>query len=502
MNKSRIVFNPMIRVTLLAIVCVCTSYFTAAAQSDKLVLTLSDAVVIAQSQSPISEAVRSNRRSSLWRYKAFRAGLLPNVSLTGDAPGYFNSINPISQDDGSIQYIGQEQSTLSSSVNVSQAVPYTGGRLELSSGLNSIFIFNNNTSEWSTLWQSTPLQLSYIQPIFQFNQLAWDLEIEPVRNELSRLRFIESMEEVALNATRSYFDAYLSKINMENARLNVQANDSTFQISIGRFNVGRIAENDLLQSELALLNAQTNFRNAELNFEKSVQDLKIQLGLPLSRAIELEAPESLGLLSIDINAALQYAQKNSSFLTDIKLRELEIERNLDQAESNTGINANLTARYGLNQTSENFGDLYSNLQDRTFFTVGFQIPLVNWGQNQATINSAREAANETKNRVQVDREQYTVNVEFNVKQFLLQQKQLIIAQKSDTIAQRRYDVTRSRYLIGKVDITNLLIAQSEKDNAKTGLIRAQRDYWLAWYELRRTTLFDFMKNEPLLYSEN
>jgi outer membrane protein TolC len=325
--------------------------------------------------------------------------------------------------------------------------------------------------------------------------------MEPIRNELSRLRFTESMEEVALNATRSYFDAYLAKINMENARFNVGVNDTIYQISKGRFNVGKIAENDLLQSELALLNAKTNFENAKLSFEKAVLDLKIQLGLPLQRNIRIDAPENLGIMQIDVDQALNFARNNSSFLTDIKLREMDAQRTVQQAEQNAGFNANLTARYGLNQTSEDFDQLYSNLQNRSFFTVGFQIPLLNWGQNDARIQAARESAKEVSNRVSVDREQYGVDVEFRVRQFLLQQNQLIIAQKSDTIAQRRYEVTRARYLIGKVDITNLLIAQNEKDNARSGLIRSQREYWLAWYELRRSTLYDFIRNEPIRYEE-
>lgn len=470
-------------------------------QAQETTLTLEDAIVIAQSNSPISQAVRSNRRSALYRYKAFRAGLLPNFSLTGDAPGYINSINPITQPDGTVRFISQEQSTLSSSLEVSQAVPFTGGRFELSSGVNRVFFYDGNSNEWSYLWQSTPLVLSYIQPIFQFNQLAWDVKMEPIRNELSRLRFTESMEEVALNATRSYFDAYLAKINMENARFNVGVNDTIYQISKGRFNVGKIAENDLLQSELALLNAKTNFENAKLSFEKAVLDLKIQLGLPLQRVIHIEAPENLGIMQIDVDQALNFARNNSSFLTDIKLREMDAQRSVQQAEQNAGLNANLTARYGLNQTSEDFDQLYSNLQNRSFLTVGFQIPLLNWGQNDARIQAAREFSKEVSNRVSVEREQYGVDVEFRVRQFLLQQNQLSIAQKSDTIAQRRYEVTRARYLIGKVDITNLLIAQNEKDNARSGLIRSQREYWLAWYELRKSTLYDFIRNEPIRYEE-
>lgn len=74
------------------------------------------------------------------------------------------------------------------------------------------------------------------------------------------------MEECAIDATNKYFGLYLSTMNAANAALNVAINDTLFRISQGRFNVGRIAENDLLQAELAYLDAKTSHENALLGF--------------------------------------------------------------------------------------------------------------------------------------------------------------------------------------------------------------------------------------------
>jgi outer membrane protein TolC len=52
-------------------------------------------------------------------------------------------------------------------------------------------------------------------------------------------------------------------------------------------------------------------------------------------------------------------------------------------------------------------------------------------------------------------------------------------------------VARNRYLIGRIDITNLLIAQNERDSARRSYIQALRNYWLGVYNLRRLTLYDF-----------
>ena len=80
--------------------------------------------------------------------------------------------------------------------------------------------------------------------------------------------------------------------------------------------------------------------------------------------------------------------------------------------------------------------------------------------------------------------------------------QLQITRKSDEVAQERYTVAQNRYLIGKIDITNLNIALTEKDDAKRSYINALRDYWDAYYNLRRLTLYDFVNNQLLYDAED
>jgi outer membrane protein TolC len=88
-----------------------------------------------------------------------------------------------------------------------------------------------------------------------------------------------------------------------------------------------------------------------------------------------------------------------------------------------------------------------------------------------------------------------------VRQFDVLRSQLEITRKSDEVAQERYEVAQDRYLIGKIDITNLNIALTEKDNAKRSYINALRSFWTAYYDLRRLTLFDFVERQ-LLYDKN
>ena len=69
--------------------------------------------------------------------------------------------------------------------------------------------------------------------------------------------------------------------------------------------------------------------------------------------------------------------------------------------------------------------------------------------------------------------------------------------KADTVAQKRYEVAYNRYVISRITIDNLYIAQNEKDQAVSQYVTALRNYWLAYYRLRQTTLYDFERGAPI-----
>ncbi|HYE73996.1 MAG TPA: TolC family protein, partial [Blastocatellia bacterium] len=88
-----------------------------------------------------------------------------------------------------------------------------------------------------------------------------------------------------------------------------------------------------------------------------------------------------------------------------------------------------------------------------------------------------------------------------VRQFELLRLQIEITRKADQVATERYNVAQNRYLIGKIDITNLNIALTEKDAAKRGYLNALQSFWASYYQLRRLTLFDFATRTPLYRDE-
>ncbi len=79
----------------------------------------------------------------------------------------------------------------------------------------------------------------------------------------------------------------------------------------------------------------------------------------------------------------------------------------------------------------------------------------------------------------------------------LARRNVAVLAKADTVGQKRFEVAYNRYLIGRIAMDNLYIAQTEKDQALTNFVQGLRSYWQAHYRLRRATLFDFATGQTI-----
>ncbi len=95
------------------------------------------------------------------------------------------------------------------------------------------------------------------------------------------------------------------------------------------------------------------------------------------------------------------------------------------------------------------------------------------------------------------REQLKQDAHFAALQLQQARGQLELSAKADTVANKRFDVAKNRYVIGRIGMDNLYLAQQEKDQAIQAYVQALRGYWLSYYRLRRVTLYDFEQGRVL-----
>jgi outer membrane protein TolC len=468
--------------------------FSAKAQT----LTLDEAIRTAQANSPVAKQIRSGYAADTWRYRANKAFLQPQLVLSGTVPGYAREIGGITQPDGTILFQNYSRAFSNLNLGLEQVILATGGRVSLNTGLDRIDIFGQNRTSY---WAAVPLALRYTQPLFRINQVKWTWQQQQLRYQLATRQQVEELENVAIRVTAKFFDLYLAKLQLRNAEYNRVVNDTIYRVAQGRYSLGKIAENELLQVELGLMNARNAVTQNALNISVFEKELRNLLGLAPDTPLDVTAPSRPPLTNPVADLAIREARANRSDFKQFELTENQAQFDLQSAKISRRFSADLNASLGFNQTAPTLPAAYRNLQNAQAVSVGFTIPVFNAGRNAALMEAARHDLEATQTGLENSRNLLDIEV-YNAVNSVNQLKvSLEISAKADTIGQKRYEVAKNRYLIGKIDITNLTIAQQEKDNALFNYIQTLRDYWLAHYRLRRLTLYDFENERKLGQAE-
>jgi outer membrane protein TolC len=129
--------------------------------------------------------------------------------------------------------------------------------------------------------------------------------------------------------------------------------------------------------------------------------------------------------------------------------------------------------------------------------VGVSLPILDWGRRKGMVKMAESSYDVTELNVQQQKIEFDQTVYLDVMNFNMQGDQLALAAKTDTLSQTRFDITKQKFIIGKVDVLKLNDALEAKDQAIQNYMQALRTYWDYYYNIRKTTLFDFENNRPL-----
>lgn len=468
-------------------------------ETQKKRYSLEEIITISKKQSPISLQATNRKENFYWRYRTFLSDYKPQLSLSGNLPNYNKSIERITLDDGSDVFIDRGLVNTDVSLSLRQKVGLTGGEVFLNSELARIDLLGNNNG---TSFLSTPISIGFSQPLFGFNELKWNKKIEPLRYSESQKAYSEELEDIAVRTTDLFFNLLVAQITLKISEVNKANNDTIYRIGQGRYNVGKIAENELLQLQLSAMSSEQSVTQAKMDIETSELRLKIFLGNNETlKNIELIEPLKVPDVEIDEATALAEAKKNRARYVQFKRQKLEAERDVAQARGNSGLNVNITGSYGFTRNAPDFTNVYENPQNQQRLRIGFQIPILDWGRQKALIQTAVANNKLVQSTVTQEELNFEQEIILKVKQFNIFRSRLILARRADEIAQRRYEVAQKRYLIAKINITDLNIALQDKDRAKRDYLEALRSFWKNYYEIRKLTLYDFEKNEVIYYGE-
>jgi outer membrane protein TolC len=383
----------------------------------------------------------------------------------------------------------------STNLELKQKIGLTGGSLSVNSSLSAQYNF---TQVNPNPYLIKPINIVLEQPLFTFNSFRWDRKIKPLEYSIAKRKYLEQLEDISLQASSRFFNLLLAQVEKKIAEINLSNYDTLYRIGKGRYQLGKIAENDLLQLELSFLRAQLQVENSILALDNAQFRFKSYLRIQDINRIVLLPPAKIEFNKIDPLQAVDYALAQSSSAMEFQRRLLEGASAVNKAKLNGRFDANIFALVGLNKTASTIMDAYRTPDADRQFSLGMTIPIYDWGVARGSIKVAQAQMEIIRNAVQQDSIDFRQNVYLKTIEYNMQKNQLLIAAKSDTVARKSFEVTKGRYLIGKLNsIIDLNNAQTEADLQQKNYYSALETYWRIYFEIRKMTLFDFVQKKPI-----
>lgn len=463
--------------------------------ADTLRLDLQQVVEMAKGQSIAARQAVTLRENRYWQWRTYQSNYKPQLVLDGQLPAYSKTYQEIQQPNGTIEFQPVRNNNSSLNLSLEQSIAQTGGTIFGTTLLQRFDDFDRK----NTLYNGVPYALGYSQPLFMFNQLKWDRRIEPLKYNESRQEYIESMEQIAIKATGYFFDLLLAQVNLQIAETNFNNTTNILRIANEKFELGKVSRNEILQLQLELLKSKKSVASAKREMEIAVLNLRAYVGLKTDDRVTLDLPGATANIRVTADKVLAEAFANRSDAIAFQRKIIEAKRDVAKARGDNSLNATLTARLGFSNSALNLPGVYKNPKDQQLFQLTFDIPILDWGRSRSRMKTAQANQQFVQYQVEQDQQVFRQEIFTQVTLFEMMQDQLSLTAQADSIASEKYQIARERYVLGHLSITDLSIAFQEKDQAKRDYIYALRDLWSAYYQLRYLSLYDFEKNEKIVY---
>lgn len=461
-------------------------------QSVPRVVTLDEVIDVLSLKSSAAQLEGLNFQNELLRFENYKKSFLPSFSLNFNPVNFNRSLRVLQEpSDGNYSYVEDYSNNSSAGISIRQKIGLTGGEVNIGSNINYLNEFSRERNSFST----TPFSIGYSQQLRGGRkQHRLEKEIEHAKVKVAVNQYCSNISQIQEQALGLFMGALLGKMERDLAQETMHNSDTLLQFARIKLDNGFITEYDLKQIELQSLNAQYAYENAQKSYIEEKDRLSVFLGID---SIDVEIPDFNVPLSMDISTVMFYVERNNPFSKQQEIETLEAERSLFSAKLNNLLNGNISINYGVNQYAENFTDAYRNGNTRQSITVGFQVPIFQWGINRNNVQMAKNSHEAGKLAREKKALEFGNGVKEGVNSYNHSVRLWLTAEKAYKLSQEQYRILMQKFSLGKVSVYELTTAQNEQNNAMQRYYSAIRDSYESYFSLRSLALYDFKKNMDL-----
>lgn len=350
-------------------------------------------------------------------------------------------------------------------------LPSIGTRLLFAQDLSPSF---------GNLGQTWQAGVSINQAIWQGGRLRTNVTIATARVEAARARLIAAEYRVIVQTVTAYADVLRTT---EFVRLNenqVKVLGEQLRASRDRFEVGDLTRTDVAQSEAQLAAAQANLEAAKAQKVQAEQAYARLVGRPPENLAPLPAPPPQ---PANMDEAREMALSTNPELTAARLDEKVAESDVRLAKQQRAPTVGVEAQGAYTRATGPFFGI-SGFVPRLAVTA--TMPLYTGGLIAAQVRQAKARESETLELI--DQTERVVAETASNNYVLLKTSEAVIASAKVQVSANALatEGVRRENEVGSRDLIEVLRAEQQLLDARVQLVQAERDRYVAIYQLLET----------------
>jgi outer membrane protein len=314
------------------------------------------------------------------------------------------------------------------------------------------------------------------QPIFRSFRTYNAVKEAKTHVEAARSGLVSTEQQILLDTVAAYMDVLRDQAVLDLRRNNVQVLDRQLSASKDRFEVGEITRTDVSQSEARKSGAISGRTQAEaaLNASRSAYE-RIVGNAPGT----LEQPEPMGALPDSEEKAVDVALAENPDLQAARLEEEAARHAIDRAKSDLGPEFSVVAQYEYDE--DQFVRGFST--NTTSLMAKATVPIYDAGVTSSRIRQAKQVSSQRRMEA-IQKEREIREAVSNAWENLRAARSIIVSSKAQVDANKiALDGVRQEQEVGSRTTLDVLDAEQELLDSEVELVRAQRDEYVASFQL-------------------
>lgn len=463
------------------------------------VITLEKVVNEWSLTSPIAQKAKLTFENAVLTHENYLKEFLPSMSFAFNPISFNHSLRLMqSPEDGSYSYVNDYSNSGNAGVILQQKIGVTGGTLAVSSHLNMLTEFSRSQYSFNT----TPLTITYSQELLGgYYMYKKRRKLEQAKYDNATRQYCSTIANTQTKALNIFLNVFLADLTKELALKNIRISDTLMKTSKALLEKGNLTEYEYKQAELQANNNQYIYETSLKNWQNALRQLWTFLGKKETMdTILVKAPDFSLPLEINLNTVNRYARKNSPFTLAQEIKHLEAEQILFNAKLNNRFNGNIIISYGLNQYANRFSEAYRQPSHSQGVTIGFQIPIFQWGINRNKLRIAQNNYHTSIIELEESETNFSKELKDKVSAYNHEVKLFFLSKQSYQLAQEQYEILSRKFQYSKVSVYEISSTQAELYEAMKRYYASIQAVWNQFFILREITLYDFRQQCELTES--